>query len=136
MKRIFIDTSYFIALVNVKDLYHNLAKDWAKRIKKDKIICHLTIPIIFEIADGFSKLSRRDMGRSLIDNIVNSRNHIIHPFSNTIYDKAIKLYLSREDKEWGLTDCYSFEIMGKNNISRVLTADIHFKQVGMEILLK
>ena len=23
MRRIFIDTSYFIALVNVKDLYHN-----------------------------------------------------------------------------------------------------------------
>lgn len=76
------------------------------------------------------------MGRSLIENIVNSKNHVIYPFSNTIYDKALKLYLSREDKEWGLTDCYSFEIMGKNNISRVLTADIHFKQVGMEILLK
>ena len=36
MKYIFIDTSYFIALVNVKDLYHSIAKEWAQRIKKDK----------------------------------------------------------------------------------------------------
>ena len=100
MPYIFIDTSYFIALVNVKDIYHKLAKEWAQRIKKDKIICYLTIPIIFEIADGFSKLSRREIGRSLIDNILNSENYIVHPFSDAIYEKALKLYLSREDKEW------------------------------------
>lgn len=136
MKNIFIDTSYFIALVNVKDLYHKLAKEWAQRIKKDKIICHLTIPIIFEIADGFSKLSRREIGKSLIDNILNSDNYLVHHFSDAIYERALKLYLSREDKEWGLTDCYSFQIMKENKISKVLTADMHFKQFGKDILLK
>lgn len=136
MKHFFVDTSYFIALVNVKDIYHNLAKEWAQQIKRDKIICHLTIPIIFELADGFSRLSRREMGKSLIDNILNSENYIVHPFSETIYQEALELYSSREDKEWGLTDCYSFKIMEENKISKTLTADIHFKQFGMEILLK
>jgi predicted nucleic acid-binding protein len=37
MRNIFIDTGYFVALANVKDKYHNLAKEWAQQIKKDKI---------------------------------------------------------------------------------------------------
>ncbi len=47
-----------------------------------------------------------------------------------------KLYITREDKEWGLTDCYSSHIMEENEITKALTADIHFKQFGMDILLK
>jgi predicted nucleic acid-binding protein len=136
MRNIFIDTSYFIALANIKDLYHNLAKEWARRIKKDKIVCHTSIPIVFEIADGFSRLTRRKTGQSLIYNILNSKNYIVHPFNEYIYLNVIKIYFSRNDKEWGLTDCYSFQLMKEQNISKVLTADKHFKQFGMEILLK
>lgn len=136
MRNIFIDTGYFIALANVKDIYHDLAKEWAERINKDKILCHTTIPIIFEVADGFSRLSRRELSRNLIDNISNSDNYIVHPFSEIIYQKALKLYMTREDKEWRLTDCYSFHIMDENEITKALTADIHFKQFGMDVLLK
>ena len=121
---------------NVKDVYHYLAKEWAQRMKKDRILCHISIPIIFEIADGFSRLSRREIGQSLVDNILNSENYIVHPFSETIYRNALKIYSARDDKEWGSTDCYSFELMKEHDISKALTADKHFKQFGMEILLK
>ena len=37
MNEIFVDTSYFIALVNTSDDYHHNAKNWAKQIKEKKI---------------------------------------------------------------------------------------------------
>lgn len=49
MKELFVDTNYFIALVNTKDRFHNLALEWSKKIKSENIVCHTTIPILFEI---------------------------------------------------------------------------------------
>ena len=109
MEDVFGDTGYFIVLVNKKDHYHRQAKKWARRLKKEKIICHILIPIVFEIADGFSKIGRREIGIDLLEKISNSINFIVHSLSKTIYNNAKKLYITRKDKEWSLTDCYSFE---------------------------
>jgi predicted nucleic acid-binding protein len=65
-----------------------------------------------------------------------SDNFIIHFFNETTYEKALTLYKSRKDKEWGLTDCYSFELMKELNLSNALTADKHFEQYGYQIFLK
>ena len=70
MRDVFIDTSYFIALVNRQDAYHNQAKRWAHTLIKEFIQCHTTIPIVFEIADGFSRLGRREIGRILMLTII------------------------------------------------------------------
>jgi predicted nucleic acid-binding protein len=136
MSAVFIDTSYFIALVNTSDAQHQSARDWAKRITENKMICHITLPIVFEIADGFSKIARREIGMDLLEKITNADNFIIHPFSEITFKKAFQLWLSRKDKGWGLTDCYSFELMKEQNLSQVLTADKHFEQYGYPILLK
>ncbi|MEE4310716.1 MAG: PIN domain-containing protein [candidate division KSB1 bacterium] len=136
MRNVFIDTSYFIALVNRQDAYHQQAKKWAHTLVKEVIRCHTSIPIVFEIADGFSRLGRREIGISLLENMSNSDNYILHPFSEATYQNAKQLYLARHDKEWGLTDCYSFELMKELKITQVLTADTHFEQFGYEILLK
>ncbi len=136
MRDVFIDTSYFIALVNRQDAYHQQAKKWASTLVKEHIVCHTTIPVLFEIADGFSRLGRREIGISLIENIVNSDNYLLHGFSEVTYQNARQLYTSRHDQEWGLTDCYAFELMKEQQITKALTADKHFEQFGYEILLK
>lgn len=136
MKDVFVDTGYFIALAHKKDTHHQKAKKWAKKIDDENITCHTSTPIVFEIADGFSRLARRDIGIDLLDNMLDSDNFIIYPFNETIFEKALVLYKSRKDKEWSLTDCYSFELMNELNLSEALTADKHFEQYGFKILLK
>ncbi|HEX9973159.1 MAG TPA: PIN domain-containing protein [bacterium] len=136
MEELFVDTSYFIALVNTRDENHLLAKEWADEITSRNLKCHISIPIIFEVADGFAKLQRREIGTDLINNVLSSDNYIVHSFSDIIYQQAWQLYASRKDKEWGLTDCYSFELMKEQNLKKALTADKHFEQYGYEILLK
>jgi uncharacterized protein len=61
---------------------------------------------------------------------------IVHSFDDTTYNNAKKLYIARKDKEWSLTDCYSFELMKQLNITKALSADKHFEQSGFEIVLK
>jgi len=136
MRDVFVDTSYFIALVNTSDVHHQKARDWAKQIAEIKTICHITLPILFEIADGFSKIARREIGMDLLEKISTAENFVIHPLSEITFEKAYQLWLSRKDKEWSLTDCYSFELMQEQNLSQVLTADRHFEQYGCQILLK
>jgi len=36
--------------------------------------------------------------------------------------KGVGLYLSRIDKEWGLTDCISFVVMKEEGLSLAMTA--------------
>lgn len=80
MENIFGDTGYFIALVNKQDHHHQLAKEWADKITAQKINCHLSIPAIFEIADGFSRIGRRELGIDLLEKISNSVYFIVHSF--------------------------------------------------------
>jgi hypothetical protein len=45
------------------------------------------------------------------------------------------LFTSRADKDWSLTDCLSFIVMGRRNIRQALTADNHFEQAGFHAVL-
>jgi predicted nucleic acid-binding protein len=46
-----------------------------------------------------------------------------------------QLYSSRADKEWGVVDCFSFELMRIRGVTQALTADHHFEQAGFTALL-
>jgi predicted nucleic acid-binding protein len=48
---------------------------------------------------------------------------------------ALELFDSRDDKEWSLTDCFSFAVMRKHRVAKALTADHHFVQAGFRALL-
>lgn len=46
------------------------------------------------------------------------------------------MHRERPDKEWSLTDCISFALMGERRIQRALAYDHHFEQAGFEALLR
>jgi len=49
---------------------------------------------------------------------------------------GVRLYAQRPDKEWSLTDCISFVVMRRHDITEALTGDHHFEQAGFIALLK
>jgi len=57
------------------------------------------------------------------------------PLDTPLIDRALRLYASRPDKEWGLTDCIFFVVMKDKRITLVLSADAHFKQAGFSPML-
>ncbi len=135
MTQVLTDTSYFVALYNHKDEFHKKVTEWAEIIETEGITCHITIPILFEVGDGFARLNRRERGMDLIQNILHGSNFIVHAFSKALCEKALDIYVRSRDKEWGLTDCYSFQLMTEQRLADALTSDPHFRQYGFNLLL-
>jgi predicted nucleic acid-binding protein len=57
------------------------------------------------------------------------------PHSGELSAGAIGLFTDRSDKDWSLTDCLSFIVMGRRNIRDALTVDRHFEQAGLRAVL-
>ena len=53
-----------------------------------------------------------------------------------LFDRAFALYSSRQDKDWGLSDCVSFIVMRDEGVTDALTFDQHFVQAGFRALTR
>lgn len=78
---------------------------------------------------------RQRVGEAVL-NLENHPNIIVYPSPSDLFYRAVTLYRDREDKEWSLTDCHSFLIMGDLEITEALAHDKHFEQARFRILLK
>jgi predicted nucleic acid-binding protein len=45
------------------------------------------------------------------------------------------LFRARPDKDWGVTDCVSFALMGARQLRQAFTLDHHFEQAGFVRLI-
>lgn len=60
----------------------------------------------------------------------------VTPASHDLFRRGLRLYFDRPDKEWSLTDCISFVVMGDEGLSEALTGDHHFEQASFTALLR
>jgi hypothetical protein len=49
-------------------------------------------------------------------------------------EKARSLFFRYRDKSFSFTDCTSFVVMRELRLTQVLTTDVHFRQMGFEML--
>lgn len=133
-RKVFLDTSYAIALIVNNDINHSNASLLSKKLFQQKIQTITTELILIEIADSLSKIKFRHESIGTTDKL-RQISQIVE-IEKIILQQAWSLYKSRTDKEWSLTDCYSFIVMKKYGIKQALTTDKHFEQAGFEILLK
>ncbi len=132
---VFLDTNYAIALSSKSDENHQRAVEIYRKLREQRTSFVTTRAILIEIGDGLSKLHRRENARQLLNSIEKDSTIIILEVTKQRYDEALHLYSERKDKEWGMTDCISFVVMGEQKLSEALTADEHFVQAGFNALL-
>lgn len=129
----FIDTSYFLALVNSRDKYHQIASRVAKEILPPFVTSDA---VLFELGNALAKPPHRALGIFALQQIrADVGIEIVH-VDPDLFAQTIAFYNSRPDKAWGLTDCSSFVIMQQRKLQDVLTADKHFEQAGFRRLLR
>jgi len=133
---IFLDTAFTIALISPKDVFHNKALELSKHISASDSRLTTTRAVLVEIGNALSKENLRTSAVELLDSLEADKTITIVPLSEELYKEAYKLYRSRTDKEWGLTDCVSFVVMKKFGITEVLTTDHHFRQAGFNPLMR
>jgi hypothetical protein len=133
----FVDTSYIIALFNPRDKFHLRARTVSASLaaKTESVGSVTTEAVLTEIGNAFSKSPQRIQGTRILKSIREDPTIDVISVTHGLFDKAVNLYVTREDKEWGLTDCISFVVMREREIVDVLTTDHHFEQAGFRIVL-
>jgi len=136
MKRVFLDTAYFIALAVKDDQHHGAALRLARQLDVPETELVTTRAIVLEIGNSLRKPRYRRNACEIFDLLENDGRVRMVELEPRLLQSAAKLFCSRPDKEWSLSDCVSFSVMHEWQISEALTTDVHFEQAGFKALLR
>ena len=132
MSPVFVDTHYFLAILNPRDAAHAKAVRFSYSQGRPLVT---TCWVLTELADALARPQNRPLFRRTLNDLrQDPEANIIAP-SQGLFDRGIALYDARPDKEWSLTDCISFVVMSELGLTEALTADRHFEQAGFRALL-
>lgn len=132
---IFLDTAYINALINSRDQWHTKAVAWQQKLDKEKPLILTTQLILVEVGNGLSAIRFRQQAVAVIRLLRNSGHVEVVEVAPDTFERALELYENRVDKDWGLTDCFSFVTMTSKGIIDALSTDDHFRQAGFNALL-
>ena len=134
MKSVFADAWYWIALANPRDQWHEAAKAMGRKLGTSHLIT--TDEVLVEVLAFFAEYvaDMRKAAVRLVRAVLANPNVTVIPQTRDSFLRGIRLYESRLDKEFSLTDCISMETMRERNLHEVLTHDHHFAQEGFAVL--
>lgn len=133
MKPVFADTFFYLAILCPTDAHHAQATRWSVHYDGPLLT---TAWVLTELADAFGKTTQRAGFVRLHQSMLDDPKMEIVPASDELWERGLKLYSSRPDKDWSLTDCISFIVMQERGLKDALTGDHHFEQAGFKALLK
>jgi uncharacterized protein len=135
MSTTLVDTAAWIALVNTRDELHDRAIDVMAELRRNNVALVTTEFVLVEVANAFCASAWRAKAVKLIDGLRSVPNLKIIEADSSLLSEGWRLYCSRLDKEWSLTDCVSFAVMQEAQINQAFTSDHHFEQAGFNKLL-
>ncbi len=97
--RVFLDTSFSIALAVAKDEFHERAIELANKIEEENTQILTTQAVILEIGNALSKLKYRQSAVGIIQRLESDLNTSIISLTDELYDEAFELFRNRPDKE-------------------------------------
>ena len=133
---IFVDTFAWVAVINKSDNYHKICLKTLELFLREKVKFITTNYVIIETINALSKVEFRKAVIEFINKLETSPSVEIIKITDEIYNNAWILYQKRTDKDWGITDCTSFEVMRMLNMKKACTFDRHFEQASYSLVLK
>ena len=133
MKAVFADTSFYLAVLNPRDVRHADAVRIGDRIERPVLLSDF---ILLELGNALSAVRQRKLFFRLVLHLRSHPNVRIITASRDLLDRGFQLFSSRVDKAWSLTDCTSFVVMQEEGLKDALTTDHHFEQAGFVVLLQ
>jgi len=133
VKRVFIDTSHWLALVNPRDRWHARAAEAASGPAQRGVT---TDAVLVEVADALCRRDLRPWAVRVVEAVRAAPEVETVHVDERLFERAFELYKDRADEDWSMTDCISFVVMKERKIETALTADQHFVQAGFKALLR
>lgn len=136
MERVFADTSFFYALADQNEGdYHKRAKQWFLAHHKTAQI-YSSSYIFDELATLLLARTNKKLCIQFCTHLRNSPSIVWKWVNEDVAEKSWELFCAYSDKYWSVTDCTSQVLMTSLKITRVLTWDHNFSQMGFESVLE
>ena len=132
MKRVFADTSFFVAAIGARDQYHRRAVEFMREYDRQVVTTDF---VLIEFGNYLYRIKDRPFFEPVLRNIQANPQYEIIAATRDLLDRGIERYIARPDKEWSLTDCISFVVMEEHKVTEALTSDGDFEQAGFVALL-
>ena len=103
--RIFVDTSFVLALINERDQYHDQAQKLSLKFGQAQLVT--TVAVLLEIGNALLSGFKKE-AHTVITLLRNSNRVEVVELDAGIFENALAMYETFDDKAWGLVDCISF----------------------------
>ena len=133
MKPLFADAFFYVACLNRADQHHERVMALARGPLGRMVT---TRWVLMEVADALAASGSRNKLAGFIRAVELDGETTVIEAQFTLFQRGLKLYDERPDKEWTLTDCISFVVMGDEGLTDALTGDHHFEQAGFQALFR
>jgi predicted nucleic acid-binding protein len=136
MRTVFADACFWIALYSPHDQLHEKARDAISVVSKCRLVT--SEMVLTEFLNGLADkgVAIRENAVKAVRAIMGNPNVDVVPQTSQQFRSATDYYDRFRDKEWGLVDCASMQIMNEKSINEALTHDRHFQQAGFAALMR
>ncbi len=131
MNTVSVDTGYWLALELANDQNHAAALEHWQGIRDDLPKLVTTSYIFDEVVTFFNSRSHHAKAIQVGQRLLHSPSIQFVHVDETLFFEGWSYFQQRPDKGYSLTDCISFIVMERLNISTALTFDQHFTQAGL-----
>ena len=136
MRRVFVDSGGFVALLVPGDAAHARAKAIFERANNERLALVTTNAVVVEAYAVLLVRARhgRRSALALLDGIERSGVHI-ERVTRADEQVAVNLVRTHEDKTYSLCDAQSFAVMERLGIAEAIAFDSHFRAYGKFTIL-
>ena len=132
---IFVDTGFWIALIDRRDTHHLLAKSALESLLKCYHV-YLSDFVLFETITYLNcSIKRHDLAVRFLKKTKQPTLSML-VVDEIIKNEALNLFEKYSDKNLSLTDCTSFVLMNHQHIQRYAGFDNHFLQMGFVCVIE
>ena len=137
MRQVFLDASFYIALIDPRDTLHTRAREILDLLLKERVRFVTVDVIVYEILAFFSNEGEylRAAAARVAREILTEPTLDCIRVDTSLLRLAIERYEQRPDKRFSLTDCVSMLVCEDLGITDVLTSDRDFERAGFLRLL-
>jgi len=128
--RLFLDSGYVIALEAENDQHHSDASYHWTTLFQSPLLLVTTSYVLDEIVTFLNSRRQHTKAARVGDNLLSASNIQLIHVDEALFRDGWSYFKQHADKTFSLTDCISFVLMKRFEISEALTFDRHFEQAG------
>ncbi|MFL5260136.1 MAG: type II toxin-antitoxin system VapC family toxin [Hyphomicrobiales bacterium] len=132
-ERIFVDTSFWIALAVARDPLHSRARDQWSSLRRAGVKLHTSVPIIVETFTFLDRNANRDVALTWKQSVYKPGIVTISVCELDDLERSWRYFQRRDLYRLSAVDATSFAIMERLRIRTACTFDHHFVVAGFKL---